>query len=74
MSTNYIVSVASEAYSDLVGAYWKGSLTTKTPYLDTTENNKTISYRGISIYRVQNGKMAETWHVIDGLPMKMPSK
>jgi hypothetical protein len=29
---NYVVEaiVASEAYPDLVGAYWKGSLTTKT--------------------------------------------
>jgi predicted SnoaL-like aldol condensation-catalyzing enzyme len=72
---NYVVDaiVASEAYPDLVGAYWKGSLTTKMSYSDTIETNKTISYRGISIYRVQYGKMVETWHVIDGLPMKMPS-
>jgi predicted ester cyclase len=72
---NYVVEaiVASEAYPDLVGAYWKGSLTTKTTYSDTPETNKPISYKGISIYRIQNGKMAETWHVFDGLPMNLLS-
>jgi predicted ester cyclase len=73
---SYVIEtmIASDHLPDLVGAYWKGSLTTKTSYSNTTETNKTISYRGISIYRIQNGKMIETWHVIDGLPMKMPSK
>ena len=72
---NYVVEaiVASEAYPDLVGAYWKGSLTTKRAHSDTSESNKIISYRGISIYRIQNGKMVETWHVFDGLPVKLLS-
>ena len=65
---NYVVEdmIASPAYPDLVGTYWKGRLIPK-----TTSNNqqaeKTINYRGISIYRIQNNKMVETWHVIDGL-------
>ena len=72
---NYIVEaiIASEAYPDLVGAYWKGSLTPKAIYSDTKQTNKIISYRGVSIYRVQNGKIAETWHVFDGLPMNLLS-
>lgn len=66
---NYVIEdmIASPAYPDLVGTYWKGTLTPK-----ATSNNqqaeKIINYRGISIYRFQNNKMAETWHVIDGLP------
>ena len=69
---NYVVEemIASAAYPDLVGTYWKGTLIPK-----TTSNNqqaeKIINYRGISIYRIQNSKMVETWHVIDGLPTKM---
>ena len=59
--------IASTAYPDLVGAYWKGTLIPK-----STSNNqhseKAINYRGISIYRIQNNKMVETWHVVDGLP------
>jgi predicted ester cyclase len=72
---NYVVEVmiASEAYPDLVGAYWKGSLTPKAIYSDTKQTNKIISYRGISIYRIQNGKIIETWHVFDGLPLKLLS-
>jgi predicted ester cyclase len=66
---NYVVEdmIASPAYPDLVGTYWKGTLKPK-----ATSNNqqaeKIINYRGVSIYRFQNNKMVETWHVIDGLP------
>jgi hypothetical protein len=52
---NYVVEdmIASPAYPDFVGTYWKGTLIPK-----ATSNNqqaeKIINYRGISIYRVQN--------------------
>jgi predicted ester cyclase len=66
---NYVVEamIASAAYPDLVGAYWKGSLTPKSTS-DNEQTNIIINFRGISIYRIQNGKMVETWHVVDGLP------
>jgi len=69
---NYVVEamIASPRYPDLVGAYWKGSLTPKSTY-DTQQTNKIINYRGVSIYRIQNGKMVETWHVVDGFPPKI---
>jgi hypothetical protein len=72
---NYVVEdmIASPAYPDLVGTYWKGTLIPK-----STSNNqqaeKIINYRGISMHRIQNSKMVETWHVIDGLPLKMLKK
>ena len=47
---------------DLVGTYWKGSLTPKATSSDTHHTNKIIDTRGVSIYRIQNGKMVETWH------------
>ncbi|MGB6527810.1 MAG: hypothetical protein WBF33_06855 [Candidatus Nitrosopolaris sp.] len=53
---------------DLVGTYWKGSLTPKASRHDPPINKIT---RGVSIYRIQNGKMIETWHVIDGLPPRI---
>jgi C-1 hydroxylase len=69
---NYVVEamIASAAYPDLVGAYWKGSLTPKSTS-DTQQTNKIINYRGVSIYRIQDGKMVETWHVVDGLPVNL---
>lgn len=41
---NYVVEaiIASEAYPDLVGAYWKGSLTPKAISSDTQQTNKII--------------------------------
>jgi hypothetical protein len=35
---------------------------------DNQQTNIIINYRGVSIYRIENGKMVETWHVVDGLP------
>jgi predicted ester cyclase len=69
---NYVVEamIASPSYPDLVGAYWKGSLTPKTTSSDTQQISKRVNYKGISMYRIQNGKMVETWHVVDGLPNK----
>ena len=61
--------IASDSVPDLVGTYWKGSLTPKASPPDAP-HFKIINYRGVSIYRIQNGKMIETWHVIDGLPEK----
>ena len=64
---SYVVEelIASPSYPELVGAYWKGTLTPNatSPYAQQT--GKKINYRGISIYRIQNGKMVETWHVVD---------
>jgi predicted ester cyclase len=70
---NYVVEamIASESYTDLVGTYWKGSLTPKSTS-DTQQTNKIIiNYRGVSIYRIQDGKMVETWHVVDGWPANL---
>jgi predicted SnoaL-like aldol condensation-catalyzing enzyme len=66
----YVVDamIASPAYPDLVGAYWKGSLRPKSTF-DTHQSNEIINVRGVSIYRIQNGKMVETWHVVD-FPVK----
>jgi predicted ester cyclase len=68
----YVVEalIASPWYPDLVGAYWKGSLTPKLTS-DTQQTSKIIDVRGVSIYRIQNGKMVETWHVVDGVLPKI---
>jgi hypothetical protein len=72
---NYVVEemIASPGYPDLVGTYWKGTLIPKATS-ETQQTEKIINYRGISIYRIQNRKMVETWHVIDGLPLNMLKK
>jgi predicted ester cyclase len=70
---NYTIEemIASEAYPDLVGVYWKGSLTPNATTSETLKSSKIINYRGMSIYRIQNGKMVEMWHVIEGWPLEI---
>jgi hypothetical protein len=70
---NYTIEemIASAAYPDLVGTYWKGSLTPNKTTSETLKSSKIIEYRGMSIYRIQNGKMVEMWHVIEGWPLKL---
>jgi predicted ester cyclase len=72
---NYVVEdmIASPAYPDLVGTYWKGTLTPKATS-NKQQAEKIINYRGVSIYRFQKNKMVETWHVIDGLPQEGSSQ
>jgi predicted ester cyclase len=73
---NYTIEemIASEAYPDLVGTYWKGSLTPNAATSETLKSSKIINYRGVSIHRIQNGKMVETWHVVEGWPLKIQEK
>ncbi len=70
---NYIIEemIASAAYPDLVGTYWKGSLTPNATTSEILKSSKIINYRGISIHRIQNGKMIETWHVVEGWPLEV---
>jgi predicted ester cyclase len=70
---NYTIEqmIASAAYRDLVGVYWKGSLTPNATTSEILQSSKIINYRGVSIYRLQNGKMVEMWHVIEGWPLQI---
>jgi predicted ester cyclase len=70
---NYTIEdmIASAGYPDLVGTYWKGSLTPNATTSETLKSSKIINYRGMSIYRIQNGKMMEMWHVIEGWPLEL---
>ena len=53
---NYVVEemIASPAYPDLVGAYWKGSLRPKSTS-DTQQSNEIINVRGIPHSEWKNG-------------------
>ena len=70
---NYTIEemIASVAYSDLVGTYWKGPLTPNAATSETLKSNKIINYSGMSIYHLQNGKMMEMRHVIEGWPSEI---
>ncbi|MFL6494372.1 MAG: hypothetical protein ACJ70N_06180, partial [Nitrososphaera sp.] len=63
--------IASAAYPELVGTYWKGSCTPNAITSETLQSSKIINYKGVSIHRIQNRKMVETWHVVEGWPSKI---
>ena len=63
---NYVI----EAMISSSGSCWRGSLTPKASTSDTHQINKIINYRGVGIYHIQNGKMVETCHVVDGCHQK----
>lgn len=65
---SYVIEATIASDSSRSCRHVLGSLTPKTSPPDAPPINKIINPGGVNIYRIQNGKMIETWHVIDGLP------
>src|ERR671932_405728 len=53
---NYTIEdmIASAAYPDLVGTYWKGYCTPNKITSETLKSSNIINYRGVTIHRIQN--------------------
>ena len=67
----YLTNIIAPDYTDhgqsaYVGSPGRGIDGAKNDLKNSLD--KFDDFRGLSIYRIQNGKMIETWHVIDGLP------
>jgi predicted ester cyclase len=48
---------------------WTNSGTHSGDFLGIPATGRTVSFAGIDIYRVEDGKLAEHWHVVDQLSM-----
>lgn len=57
------------AEGDRVVVRWTNSGTHVGDFLGIPATGKSVTVAGIDIYRLQGGRMAEHWHVIDQLPM-----
>jgi len=55
------------AEGDKVVTRWTWSFTHGVPFLGAAPTGKHLSYTGISIYRLQGGKIVEGWFNNDGL-------
>jgi len=53
------------AAGDTVGAYWTGTMRHKAELMGIPATGKTVSYKGMSIYKFRDGKIAETHNVQD---------
>jgi predicted ester cyclase len=56
-----IVDYFTVAQGDIVAARWTASGTSQGNFLILPPAHKTIEYTGVSMYRIEDGKMAEIW-------------
>lgn len=59
------------AEGDRVAVRWRHQGTQVEPFLGLPASGKSFEIAGIDIYRVQEGRLAEHWHVIDQFGMLM---
>jgi predicted ester cyclase len=57
------------AERDKVVAHWRAQATHRGEYLDIPPTGNRVNFTGISIYRIEGGKIAEWWGVSDLLGM-----
>jgi predicted ester cyclase len=57
------------AESDRVVVRWTNAGTHSGPFLGIPPTGRSFSMAGIDIYRIENDRMAEHWHVVDQLTM-----
>src|SRR5215204_6465817 len=57
------------AERDKVVAYWRAQATHQGEYMGIPPTGNRVNFRGISIYRIEGGKIAESWSVSELLGM-----
>ena len=57
------------AERDKVVAHWRAQATHRVAYMGIPPTGNRVDFRGISIYRIEGGKIAEWWGVSDLLGM-----
>jgi steroid delta-isomerase-like uncharacterized protein len=57
------------AERDKVVAHWRAHATHQGEYMGIPPTGNRVDFRGISIYRIEGGKIAESWSVSDLLGM-----
>jgi len=57
------------AERDKVVAHWRAQATHRGEYMDIPPTGNRVDFRGISIYRIEGGQIAESWGVSDLLGM-----
>src|SRR5215211_2941327 len=57
------------AERDKVVAHWWGQATHRGEYMGIPPSGNRVDFRGISIYRIEGGQIAESWSVSDLLGM-----
>jgi predicted ester cyclase len=64
-----VVSIIEDliAEGDKVVARWKANATHRGEYMGISPTGEEVEFTGISVYRIEEGKIAESWSVEDDL-------
>ena len=57
------------AERDKVVAYWRAQATHQGEYMGVPPTGNRVNFRGISIYRIEGGQIAESWGVSEDLDL-----
>ena len=57
------------AERDKVVAHWRAQATHQGEYMGISPSGNRVDFRGISIYRIEGGKIAESWGVSEDLAL-----
>ena len=57
------------AERDKVVVHWRAQATHQGEYMGIPPTGNRVNFRGISIYRIEGGKIAESWSVSDDLSL-----
>src|SRR5829696_4198248 len=53
------------AEGEKVVAHWRSRATHQGAYMGTPPSGKEVEFTGISVYRIEEGKIAESWNIED---------
>src|SRR5215211_7414606 len=64
-----VISIIEDliAEEDKVVARWRSSATHQGEHMGTPPSGKEVEFTGISIYRIEEGKIAQSWNIEDQL-------
>ena len=56
-----VVDEFTVANGDIVAARWQARGTSRGPFLGVAPTGRTLDYMGLSMYRIEDGRIAEIW-------------
>lgn len=62
-----VTDQATVVHGDLAAVRWEAEGTSRRPYLGIPPTGETVRFAGVSMYRLDHGKIAEVWEARDAL-------
>jgi steroid delta-isomerase-like uncharacterized protein len=62
-----VINEFTVANGDIVAARWQASGTSRGPFLGVAPTGGVVDYSGVSMYRIEDGRIAEIWETRNSL-------